>query len=270
MANYTPSPMASRVIPIILFAMLLQLVLSCGAATNGGPAPAKISRADRPCLVITNFKNITAAEKALKFQPWEYGLAAMLTTDLEEIGAFNIVDRERVRDIFAEQQLQQSGLVDQKTAVRLGRLVAAQYLLTGSFIEMNGELRLSAQVFSVEKGIQLGATSISGETKDFFLVEKKLFVKVIGFLEIMLSEEDKTKIIGAVETQSIDASLKNYSGEIAMARAQELRKAGKRDESVRLLREAKERFSEALAFDPNYKRARKNLATLATAIPLTL
>jgi TolB-like protein len=256
----------TRILTVII---LLQFSCAC-SSVKSGTALEKIPRSERAGLAILNFKNTTAQERAMKFQPWEYGLAAMLTTDLEEIGIFNIVDRERLRDVLSEQVLQYSGLVDQKTAVRLGRLIAAQYILTGSFVEMNGELRIAAQIFSVEKGIQLGATSIVGETKHFFMVEKKLFVKIIGFMEVMLSEEERTKIVKAVETQSVDASLKNYSGEMAVAKAAELKKMGKREEAVRLLREAKEKFSEALEYDPNYTRAKKNLATLVMAIPLTL
>jgi len=254
---------------ILIVIVLLQFSCAC-SSTKSGTALETIPRSERAGLAILNFKNTTAQERAMKFQPWEYGLAAMLTTDLEEIGIFNIVDRERLKDILGEQKLQYSGLVDQNTAVRLGKLIAAQYILTGSFSEMNGELRIAAQIFSVEKGIQLGATSIVGETKNFFLVEKKLFVKIIGFMEVMLSEEEKAKIVKAVETQSVDASLKNYSGEMAMVKAAELKRMGKREEAVRLLREAKERFSEALEYDPNYQRAKKNLATLVMAIPLTL
>ena len=249
--------------------VLLHCSFAC-SMTKSGTAVEKIPRSERSGLAILNFKNTTARDWASKFQPWEYGLAAMLTTDLEEIGIFNIVDRERLKDILSEQSLQYSGLVDQKTAVRLGKLVASQYILTGSFSEMNGELTIVTQIFSVEKGVQLGATSIAGETKDFFSLEKKLFVKIIGFLEVMLSEDEKAKIVKAVETQSVDASLKNYSGEIAMAKAAELKRIGKKEDAVRLLQEAKERFSEALKYDPKYQRAKKNLAMLTMAIPLTL
>jgi hypothetical protein len=55
-----------------------------------------------------------------------------------------------------------------------------------------------------------------------------------------------------------------------MAKAAELKRIGKKDDAVRLLREAKDRFSEALKYDPNYQRAKKNLAMLTMAIPLTL
>ncbi len=254
---------------ILTVVFLLHFSIACSTAPNRS-ASARIPRAERAGVAILNFKNATAQERAGQFQPWEYGIAVMLTTDLESIGIFNIVDRERLRDILKEQELQYSGLVDRNTAVRVGKLMAARYILTGSFAEMNGEIKIAAQIFSVEKGIQLGATSIVGETNKFFLIEKKLFIKIIEFLQVLLSEEEQAKIVKNIETESVEASLKNYSGEMAMAQAEELKRKGRKEEAVRLLREAKERFAEALQYDPHYQRAKKNLATLSMAIPITL
>jgi TolB-like protein len=251
--------------------VVIFFLLSTGCrSTSDGSDQVGIPRSERDGVAVLNFKNTTAQEKANQFQPWEYGIATMLTTDLEAIGIFNIVERERLRDIARELNLQNSGLVDKDTAVAVGKLTAARYILTGSFTEMNGELRIAVQIFSVEKGIQLGAASITGETNTFFLIEKKLFIKVIDFLEVMLSEENKEKIMKNIETESVNASLKNYSGEMAMVKAQELKRMGKKDEAIRLLRDAKNEFAEALEYDPNYARAKKNLATLARAIPITL
>jgi TolB-like protein len=255
----------THILVVILF------LLSAGCrSTSDGSDHAGIPRSERAGLAVLNFRNTTPQGQAAQFQPWEYGIATMLTTDLEAIGIFNVVERERLKDIVRELKLQDSGLVDKDTAVAVGKLTAARYLLTGSFAEMNGQLRIAVQIFSVEKGIQLGAVSMTGKTDEFFLLEKRLFIKVIDFLEVMLSEEDKEKIMKDIETKSVDASLKNYSGEMTMAKAEELKKAGRNDEAIRLLRDAKKEFAEALEYDPNYDRAKKNLATLARAIPITL
>jgi TolB-like protein len=264
--NFLANRMAcTHILVVIIF------LLSTGCrSTSEGSDQVDIPRSERDGVAVLNFKNTTAQEQANQFQPWEYGIATMLTTDLEAIGIFNIVERERLRDIAKELNLQNSGLVDKDTAVAVGKLTAARYILTGSFTEMNGELRIAVQIFSVEKGIQLGAASMTGKTNEFFHLEKRLFIKVIDFLEVMLSEENKEKIMKNIETESVNASLKNYSGEMAMVKAQELKRVGKKDEAIRLLRDAKNEFAEALEYDPNYARAKKNLATLARAIPITL
>ena len=256
----------------VLFLLVILLVLSangCSALQRKNSAGG-IPRSERAGIAVLNFRNNSAGEELYQFQPWEYGIATMVATDLESVGIFNIVERERLKDIIEEQDLHYSGLVDKDTAVEIGRLAAARYLLTGSFVELRGELTIAAQIFSVEEGIMLGAASIKGETQGFFMLEKRLFIQIIGFLQVMLTQEEKAMVLGNIETQSVDASLNNYSGEIAVSGAQDLKRAGRNKEALRLLEEAKEHFELALKYDPAYLRARDNLESLSMAIPITL
>jgi TolB-like protein len=227
-------------------------------------------RSERSGLAVLKFANSTSKERSDYYQPWEYGIAAMLTTDLEETSMFNIVDRERLNDVLKEHKLQQAGLVDPKSAVTIGRLTAARYILSGTFIVVGRDLKITVQVFCVEKGILLGATSATGKTEKFFVVQKELFTKVTKVLKVILDDEKKAKIMNTVETKSVDASLKNYSGEIALMKADESKKMGNKEESAKLQKQAKQDFKEALEYDPNYERAKKNLSKLVMAIPMTL
>jgi TolB-like protein len=267
-----PEGIVSAIFQCTVFLSVILLLFSLEACGSLSPGAGRmvIPRSDRSGLAVLNLKNATPRDHAAQFQPWEYGIATMLTTDLEAIGIFNVVERERLIDIARELNLQKTDLVDKDTAVAVGKMTAAQYILTGSFTEMNGQLRIAVQIFSVEQGIQLGAASMTGKTDEFFLLEKRLFVKVTEFLEVMLSEENKEKIMKNIETESVGASLRNYSGEMAVAKAELMKKAGRNDEAIRLLRDARKEFAEALVYDPNYIRAKKNLATLTRAIPKTL
>jgi len=250
---------------ITIFLLLLSLVLlvtSCGKNSS--------NRSERSGLAVLKFINTTAQDQADFFQPWEYGIAAMLTTDLEKTAMFNIVDRERLNDILLEQDLHSSGLVDPKTAVKVGKLVAAEYILAGTYMVVGDNLKMTAQVFSIQKGIQLGAVSATGKTNDFFLVEKDLFTHVTKTLRVMLDEAKRVKILREVETKSVLASLNNYSGEIAVIEARKMKKLGKGNESAKFLDNAKQKFRDALQYDPKYERAKKNLAELVMAIPMTL
>ena len=188
----------------------------------------------------------------------------------EQTKIFNIVARDKLNDILREYELQQAGLIDPLSAVNIGKLTAAKYILTGSFMEMNGELKITANVISVESGLQLGAASAMGKMDNFFMVEKDLFNKVIEFLKVMLTEEEKARIANKIETRSVEASLKNYSGEMATIKIDELQKAGKAEEAAKLKKDAKKMFNEALKEDPAYQRPKENMKKLMMAIPMTL
>lgn len=253
-----------------LFSVTALIAIFACSNTTGRQVFRNISHPERMGLAVLNFRNTTPKERAEQFQPWEYGIAAMLMTDINSIGLFEIVSRERLKDILKEQSLQHSGLVDKRTAVQVGKLIAAHYILTGSFTEMNGVLRIEAQVFSVEKGTQLGAASVKGETSRFFEIEKELVFKISLYLKALLTEEEKSKLAMNVETKSVEASLNNYAGEIAVMKADDLIDQGKKDAANAVLQNARKKFQKALEADPKYERAKKNLAKLVMGIPLTL
>jgi len=258
----------AKLLPVGLLCLLV-LLNSCGTLSES-PSALQKPGLSRKGLAVLNFRNATSKDRADRFQPWEHGLAAMVVTDIQSVGGLNIVSRDRLKDILDEQAFQYSGLVDPDTAVRLGKMVAAHYILTGSFTEINGELRLEAQLFSVEEGRLLDATSVNGATERFFELEKEMVFNISKHLKIVLSADERTKLAGTIETKSVNASLSNYAGEIAVTKADELRKQGKTKEAHEVLEGARNNFKKALSFDPDYDRAKRNLSEIIRAVPLTL
>ena len=196
--------------------------------------------------------------------------AVMIMTDLETVGIFNIIGKERLNDVMKEQEFQLSGMVRESDITKLGELVGAKYILAGTFMEMNGSMRIEAQTYSVEKGTQLGTASVTGKTECFFDLVKELFVEVSRFLDTMLTEEEEQTIVEKVETKSIEASLSNYKGEIAVMKAEELKEEGKEEEAQEAIEEAEADFKKVLEFDPEYEKAKENLSRISLAIPVSL
>lgn len=61
----------------------------------------------------------------------------LLSSLLAESGQVQVVEREKLKNIVEEQGLVMSGLVDQKaTAVQVGRLIGAEWLITGSILSI--------------------------------------------------------------------------------------------------------------------------------------
>ncbi|HOM11383.1 MAG TPA: CsgG/HfaB family protein [Spirochaetota bacterium] len=253
----------------IVLVLLLSFVFSC-SSQDKAKTLRNTPRELRKGLLILNFYNSTPKSRASEFEPWEYGLASMLMTDMESIGVFNIISKEALKDVIAEQEFQQTGMIDPKTLVKLGNLVGAQYILKGSFMEMNGMLRIETQVFSVEKGVQLQTAVVNGKTDTFFTLEKELVDKITQIVDVVLTESEKNVILAKIETKSVEASLKNYKGELTVEEAKKLAQEGKKEEAKKLIEQAKKDFKEAVAIDPNYEKAKKNLSKISMAIPVTL
>ena len=68
---------------------------------------------------------------------WRVGRGAsdMLITALFKTKRYRVYERERLKSIMKEQKLQMSGAVDMSTAVQIGKLVGAKYIVTGAVTE---------------------------------------------------------------------------------------------------------------------------------------
>src|SRR3954462_786744 len=112
---------------VALLALVLVPLLS--AAPKGG--------GDKPRIAVLEFKN-----KADN-QWWYHGGAAaaqdVFVTERVKSGKFRVVEREQLQALMEEKHLSLSGDVDPSTAVKIGKLLGVNYLLTGSVTEYGAE-----------------------------------------------------------------------------------------------------------------------------------
>ena len=127
------------------------LLASCQSTDPSRSLLRDLPRENRTTVMVLNFKN-HSIEQQEKYTPWELGIPSMIMTDLELIGVFNIMSRERMGEILEQQNLQLSGLVDESKAVEIGKLAAAQFLISGNYMIMGIDLRLEVNVTSIETG----------------------------------------------------------------------------------------------------------------------
>ena len=106
-------------------ALLLALVVSQASADK--------AKSNKPRIAVLEFKN-----KADN-QWWYHGGAEaaqdVFVTELVKSGKFHVVEREQLEALMREKNLSLSGDVDTKTAVRAGKLLGLNYLLTGAVTE---------------------------------------------------------------------------------------------------------------------------------------
>ena len=71
-----------------------------------------------------------------------------------------LIERSRIDDIIGELKFQQSGLVDNDTAVEMGKLLGARLIITGSFDRTGADLVITARIVDVETGEILGTKQV--------------------------------------------------------------------------------------------------------------
>ena len=63
------------------------------------------------------------------------GVAEMMVTALAETKKYTLIEREKLQAVIDEQKLGASGAVTAQTAARIGRLLGANYIITGAITE---------------------------------------------------------------------------------------------------------------------------------------
>lgn len=207
---------------------------------------ARLETASIPAnsVAVLYFEN-KGAQRNL--DPLQKGIAEMLITDLSKVKSLRIVERIRMQKMMEELQFGQSGLVDEKSAPRMGKLLGASRLLKGSFFDLTSErLRVDALVAQSKTGDLDATTDITGSTKDFIRLEKELVFKILRGLKISISDDEREAIL-TVPTENFFAFLQ-YS------RGLDLEDKG-------MYSEAAQAYASAVAADPSFTQARSSMVS---------
>lgn len=79
-------------------------------------------------------------------------LNEMAVVEIGTIDTLTLVERERLDALLAEQELALSDLMDTERALEVGRFLAANFIVTGSVIEMAASVVIFGRVINVESG----------------------------------------------------------------------------------------------------------------------
>ena len=91
-------------------------------------------------------------------------LSEALRAELLNLGKFRLVDRANMEDVLAEMELQLSGVVDEKLAVKAGAGLAAQQIVVGQFGAVGKNSVLQAKRIDISTQRTLGVQSLRCET----------------------------------------------------------------------------------------------------------
>ena len=120
-------------------ALALPMVVGAQAADN------------RPVVVVFTFDNNAIGAGRADFDGIRTGVQDLLITDMASNAKIRLVDRAHIAEIQAEQNMVKSGAVDPQTAVRLGKILGAQYAVTGGWTsDAAGKAILTCRTIDIE------------------------------------------------------------------------------------------------------------------------
>jgi tetratricopeptide (TPR) repeat protein len=131
---------------------------------------------DDNTVVVTTFNNLGSEN----LEPLGKGMAAMLIHDLSQVPDLQVVERVKLQALLEEMNLGTSGLVDQKTAPKLGKLLKSKHVATGSLTDLEKEnLQIFSVVIDAEQIGSIDSLGVQGALKEFYHLEKMIACIII-------------------------------------------------------------------------------------------
>jgi len=119
----------------------------------------------RPVVVVFRFDNNSIGAGKADFDGMATGVQDLLITDLASNARIRLVDRTHLNEILTEQNLAKTGQVDQTTAVRIGKILGAQYAVTGGFMsDGKGTAVMTGRTIDIETTQIINPQKIQGKT----------------------------------------------------------------------------------------------------------
>lgn len=122
------------------------------------------------------------------------GMSAMMTNDLAGVDDLQVVERDRLADVTKEIDRQQTRYFDSTTAVKVGRLVGAEYIVMGAFLAVDPDMRIDTRVVRVETGVIVKTATVTGKSNKLIELQKKLARQLVKDLDVALTPEGEAKL----------------------------------------------------------------------------
>ncbi len=161
------------------------------------------------------------------------GLADMLISDLSASDDLTLVERENLQKVIDEQHFAQSGFADNNQAIKLGKVLNAEKIVTGSYIVSGNDLRIDIKIIDTSTA-EIKSATASGYLKDLISIEKRMLIAAFKMLDVTYPENV------TIDTNSYFAVQNFYQGVDLLDQG--------------LIQQALEKFEKSEQFDPLYNK----------------
>jgi TolB-like protein len=138
----------------------------------------------RPTVAVLYFTNGALLSNA-DYAPLSKGMAEMMITELSRNPGVRVVERDRLQQLLAEQNLGNGDRVDKETAVRIGKILGAHHLLMGSFvIDPKQNMRIDVRSVNTETSQIEYVETVDGKADQMLSLVSALGAKVNAGLKL--------------------------------------------------------------------------------------
>jgi len=109
-------------------------------------------------------------------------LAEELITRLFRTRKFEVVERQLLNKVLSEQKLGITGLIDDESAIAIGKLLGVDAIVSGTITDLGKSLKVNARIISTETGKVFGVAGTN-------IVKDETVEKLMGIISTVQKEE---------------------------------------------------------------------------------
>ncbi|MBD3242023.1 MAG: tetratricopeptide repeat protein [Chitinivibrionales bacterium] len=132
--------------------------------------------ASSPRLSVLYFDNLSGRDRNEAFGK---ALAEMLISDLSQVNGITVVERRKLEELNRELALGLTGLVDEATAPKVGRMLGAAYIMAGTYDISRRDVMVTYKVVNVETAAIVAAGTAEGASSDIAAVKTAIVTSAL-------------------------------------------------------------------------------------------
>jgi tetratricopeptide (TPR) repeat protein len=134
---------------------------------------------------------------------WGDGMVDVLSTDLDDVGGYRTIDSRTVMARWNE-AVAEDEIADLATILNVARATGARYVVNGSIMAIGTDVRLSADVYDVVSGGEVGSGQVEGPADSVVSLANRLAVQA---LQALLAEDGGEGVTARAAMSLTTASL---------------------------------------------------------------
>ncbi|MBI5555844.1 MAG: hypothetical protein HY920_08360 [Elusimicrobia bacterium] len=157
---------------MVVLLLLVSMLTGCGGVQLQVAPKEKLSGSIKTIAVMEFADARQAKEKGAYDNP-SMIIQEKMISRLVNQGLFRVIERPQLEKVMTEQKLQMSGLIDNSSAVEIGKMLGADGIMVGSITEYGrtiypkARLTVNVRVIEVKTGLVKWATEIKGRKANY-------------------------------------------------------------------------------------------------------
>jgi TolB-like protein len=160
---------------LLVRAITFSAALGCSAV-----APASTTT-----LSVLYFDNLSGAHE---YAHLSKALAEMLINDLSRVEGIALVEREQLEKVMKELALGLTGVVDESTSPKIGKILGAAYLISGNYLVERRDVAVNYKVVEVESGTIMASGAVQERASRMLRVKDAMSASVVTALKKVFPE----------------------------------------------------------------------------------